>query len=32
MGNTSKEIVIALQQTLKIMTEIDRLILSFPIE
>jgi hypothetical protein len=32
MGNTSKEIVIALQQTLKIMTEIDRLISSFPIE
>jgi hypothetical protein len=32
MGNTSKEIVIALQQTLKIMTEIDRLIPSFPIE
>ena len=32
MGNTSKEIVIALQQTLTIMTEIDQLIPSFSIK
>jgi hypothetical protein len=32
MGNTSKEIVIALQQTLTIMTEIDQLIPNFSIE